>query len=323
MMSAVDTVKDDLPDRFGAMLVKELRQNMRRSSFVYPFLGIHLFAIIALLMEFQGDASYSFQKHAGMLNVELLWESGPFWIVVSLICAVVMPLGGLVLMGQELDEGNHELLLLTKLSRWKVVRGKFLTLWGLTVLTFVSLLPYVIVRYNVGAIEVLRELACSLTVVGLSAMMCAGAIGASSFRGLLARIGVMFLFIGSMVVGCGIPIGAAGGVTSKAGVLFHLNAIAATLCYTTLGLSLARSRLRLVIHAYEVKPSYMVVGLLVFTPFVVGMATAMTVGHAGFVGLIGMTLVAIYADATPKAPAWVKPPAPNVPPPMQDATPQT
>jgi hypothetical protein len=42
----------------------------------------------------------------------------------------------------------------------------------------------------------------------------------------------------------------------------------------------------------------------------------MTGGWAGFVGLIGMTLVGIYADATPKAPAWVKPPAPNVPPPM-------
>jgi hypothetical protein len=65
-----------------------------------------------------------------------------------------------------------------------------------------------------------------------------------------------------------------------------------------------------------VKPSFMVIGLLVFAPFVIGMATAMTGGYAGFVGLIGMALVGIYADATPKAPAWVKPPSPNVPPPM-------
>ena len=320
MMAAVATDKNDLPDRFGAMLVKELRQNMRRGSFVYPFLGIHLFAIVALLIEFQGEGGYAFEKYAGMLNVELLWESGPFWIVVTIICAIVMPLGGLVLMGQELDEGNHELLLLTKLNRWKVVRGKFITLWGLSVLTFVSLLPYVIVRYNVGAIEVIREIACSLSVVGISAMMCAGAIGASSFRGLLARIGVIALFTGSMIAGCGIPLAAAGAVTDEAGLFYHLNALAGIICYTTLGLSLARSRLRLVIHAYEVKPSFMVVGLLIFTPFVVGMATAMTVGYAGFVGLIGMTLVAIYADATPKAPAWVKPPAPNVPPPMHDAS---
>ncbi|MFM2242801.1 MAG: hypothetical protein RLZ97_1656, partial [Verrucomicrobiota bacterium] len=73
-------------------------------------------------------------------------------------------------------------------------------------------------------------------------------------------------------------------------------------------------RLRLVIHAYEVKPSFMVVGLLFFSPFVVGMTTAMTIGWAGFVGLVGMGLVAIYADVTPKAPAWVKSPTPNVPP---------
>ena len=37
---------NDLPDRFGAMFVKELRQNMRRASFVYPFLGIQVLAIL-------------------------------------------------------------------------------------------------------------------------------------------------------------------------------------------------------------------------------------------------------------------------------------
>jgi ABC-type transport system involved in multi-copper enzyme maturation permease subunit len=309
---------NDLPDRFGAMFVKELRQNMRRASFVYPFLGIQLLAIVALVIEFQHDSGYAYEKYTGMLNVAMLAQSGPFWIVVAVVCAVIMPLGGLVLMGQELEEGNHELLLLTKLNRWKVVRGKFLTLWGLSVLTFISLLPYVIVRYNVGAIEFVREIACSLTVVGLSAMMCAGAIGASSFKGLLARIGVVVLFTGSMLLGGGIPLAASANVGSNpgCGVFYHLNAVAVVACFTLLGLALARSRLRLVVHAYEVKPSFMVIGLLVFTPFVIGMATAMTAGFAGFVGLIGMALVGIYADATPKAPAWVKPPAPNVPPPM-------
>ncbi|QJE96024.1 hypothetical protein [Luteolibacter luteus] len=316
----MEAVRDDLPDRFGAMLVKELRQNMRRGSFVYPFLGIQLFAVMALLYELRTEAAYSSAKYAGMLNIDMLVDSGPFWIMVAVICAVIMPLGGLVLMGQELEEGNHELLLLTKLSRWKVVRGKFLTLWGLSVLTFVSLLPYVIVRFNViGGIEAIDQIGCSLTVVALSAMMCAGAIGASSFRGLMGRIGAMLLFTGSMIAGCWVPLFFSAMREEKCGVFYHLNGVAATICYTMLGLSLARSRLRLVVHAYEVKPSYMVIGLLVFTPFVVAMSTAMTVGYAGFTGLIGMTLVAMYADATPKAPAWVKPPSPNVPqpPPME------
>ncbi len=309
---------DELSDRWGAMLVKELRQNMRRGSFVYPFLAIQALAVVAMVFEFQAGDTGVFTNYEGMLNAWLLWYSGPFWLVVAIVCILVMPLGGLVLMGQELEEGNHELLLLTKLSRWKVVRGKFFTLWGLCALTFVSLLPYVIVRYLVGGIEFTRELACSLTVLGMSSIMVAGAIGASAFRGLLGRIAVMALFTGSMILGCGIPLLAAANATKGCGVWYHLNALAAVACYTLLGLALARSRLRLVVHAYEVKPSYMVVGLLVFAPFVIGMTTAMTGLYAGFSGLIGMALVAVYADATPKAPAWVKPPAPNVPPPMPD-----
>ena len=313
-MQPVEAVKDDLPDRFGAMLVKELRQNMRRGSFIYPFLAIQLFAVMALLYELRTEAAYSSAKYAGMLNLGLLFQAGPFWVMVATICAFIMPLGGLVLMGQELEEGNHELLLLTKLNRWKVVRGKFFTLWGLCLLTFVSLLPYVIVRFNmIGGIEAIDQAACSLTVIALSAMMSAGAIGASSFRGLMGRIGAMILFTASLSAASAVALAFCAMQTEKCGLLYHLNGVAATLCYTILGLSLARSRLRLVVHAYEVKPSYMGIGLLVFTPFVVAMSTAMTVGFAGFTGLIGMTLVAIYADATPKAPAWVKPPAPNVP----------
>nr|MCH1921951.1 hypothetical protein [Shewanella ferrihydritica] len=117
---------------------------------------------------------------------------------------------------------------------------------------FISLLPYVIVRYNVGAIEFVREIACSLSVIGLSAMMCAGAIGASSFKGLLARIGVIVLFMGSMMAGGSIPLVASANVgrSEGCGVFYHINAVCVVVCFTLLGLALARSRLRLVVHAY-------------------------------------------------------------------------
>ncbi|MCU0794422.1 MAG: hypothetical protein MUF31_00655 [Akkermansiaceae bacterium] len=307
-------LKYDLPDRFGSMLVKEIRQNMRRGSFVIPFLTVHALAIAAVILEFQLGARERFSEYVGMLNVPMLFESGPLWVVVALICGVVMPLGGLVLMGQELEEGNHELLLLTHLSRWKVVRGKFFSMWSLSVLTLFSLLPYVLVRYQIGGVELLRDLACTMTVMGASAMITAGAIGASSFSGLGARILTMALFIGSATASSMVAIWASGEASDSAGLFWHLNAFAAALCFSLMGLGLARSRLRLVVHAYEVKPSFMVVGLMVFTPFVVGMTTAMTIGWAGFVGLIGMGLVAIYADVTPKAPVWIKAPTPNVPP---------
>lgn len=38
----------DLPERFGPMAVKELRQSLRRTIFVYPFVCIHIFATLAI-----------------------------------------------------------------------------------------------------------------------------------------------------------------------------------------------------------------------------------------------------------------------------------
>ncbi len=293
------------------MTAKELRQSLRRGSFVYPFLGIQFLAVCAMAAEFQNGHASESSDYTGMLNPWLLWSSGPFWMVVAAICLIIMPLSGVILMGQELEEGNHELLLLTKLDRWKIVTGKFITLWGLSALTFFSLLPYVVVRYMVGGIEWWHEAACATTVLGGSAMIAAGAIGASAFNGLGARVAVLALFLASMIAGAGIPLLGAGMQSRGCGILYHITAVAAVICYVAIGLALARSRLRLAVMAYEVKPSGMVIGLLVFAPFVIGMATAVTLGWGGGVGLLGMAVVALRIDVTPKL--GIPPPVPVIP----------
>ena len=310
----VETVwKNDLPEGFDPMTVKELRQSMRRSSFVYPFLGIQLFAVMAMALEFHHGHAAESSKYTGVLNPWLLLSSGPFWMVVSAICLILMPLSGVILMGQELEEGNHELLLLTKLNRWKVVFGKFITLWGLCALTFVSLLPYVVVRYMVGGIEWWHEAACAGTVLGGSAMICAGAIGASAFKRIGVRMGVLILYLVSMLLGCGIPLGASAGVSGGCGWIYHLTVITAVIAYTLVGLALARSRLRLSVMVFEVNPSSMIIGLMIFAPFALGLATAITVGWGGFLGLIGLAFIAVRMDVTPQAPKWMPPPVPDLP----------
>lgn len=308
----------ELPERLGSMTVKELRQGLRRGMFVYPFLAIHLLAVVAMAVEFQMSEVEAYTEFAGVMNLFLFipghpWFSGPFWGVTGGICLILMPLGGLALMGPELEEGNHELLLMTPLSRWKVVRGKFLAMWGLCLLTFISLLPYMIVRYLNGGMDTWRNIAMAITVVLFSGTVVAGAIGASSYTGIAARIATLCLFAGSMLVSLGIVGGVSGAVTKSAGVIYSLNTLTVVFCYTVFGLALARSRIRLVVHHYEVKPSWMIIGLLFFTPFVVGMATAVTLGNAGGLGLIGMGLVAWFADVSPKAPKWVVAPTPNMP----------
>lgn len=296
------------------MTTKELRQNMRRGSFVIPFLLIQVMAIVATVIEFQRGEVLRMSEGVGMLNIALLWLSGPFWAVVGVVCLIVMPLGGIVLMGQELEEGNHELLLLTKLSRWKIVIGKFITLWGLCALTFVSLLPYVVVRYALGQVEWWYEMACSLTVLGGSAMICAGVIGASAFKSIASRVTILVLFLMSMFAGVGIPLAASALTTHGTGILYHITAFSGVLCYVVTGLALARSQLRLVVLAFEVKPSGMLIAVIICMPFAIGMATAVSIGFGGALALLGMGFVAMRVDVSPKAPAWIKPPTANVPP---------
>jgi len=283
------------------MTVKELRQGMRRGSFVIPFLAIHLLTILTTATEFEAGDLGTTSEHPGILNIGLLVTSGPFWFVAALVCAVVMPLGGLALMGGELEESNHELLLLTKLTRWQVVGGKFLTLWGLCVLTFVSLLPYVVVRYLVGGIEPVQELAASGTVIALAGMVSAGAIGASAFHGIGVRIAVLALFFASMVATCAPPLLISANLPHGFPIFYHLNALGAFLCYVLLGLALARSRVRLVVQSYEIKPSWMVVGLLFCAPPITLMTTAMSLGYAGFVGFGVVSLLSLVLDRSPAA----------------------
>ncbi len=294
------------------MTAKELRQSLRRGSFVIPFLGIQVLAVAAMAVEFKTGYGTGSAEAAGMLNLRMFWSAGPFWSVVAAICLLIMPLAGVMLMRQELEEGNHELLQLTQLNRWKIVVGKFAALWGLSALTFVSLLPYVVVRYLVGGIEWRHEAACAATVLGGSAMVAAGAIGASAFGSPALRGLMLLLFVGSAALGCGVPLGFSHGQTGAFGVIYHLNALAAVFCYVVIGLALARSRLRMTVAAYEVRPSGMIIGLELTAPFVIMMTTAFTAGFAGGLGLAGMGIVALRLDLTPRAPKSLLPPS-NVP----------
>lgn len=283
------------------MAAKELLQNMRRGSFVLPFLGIQFFALVAMVAEFRSGRAVESSEYVGVLNPWLLVSSGPFWMVVAVVCTLLMPMGGLALMGQELDDGNHELLALTKLGRWKIVVGKLVALWGLSLVTFISLLPYVVVRYLVGGIEWWHEAACAGTVLGLSAMIGAGAIGASAFRGIGSRVLVMMLYLFSMVAGSAGPLIGSAMVTDGCGIFYHFTALSAVVCYTVCGLALACSRLRVSLMAYEVKPATMIVGLLLFAPFVLGMITTMTLGFGGVAGLLGMAVIASRMHVSPRA----------------------
>ncbi len=309
--------KDDLSDRFDAMIVKELRQGMRRGIFIYPFVALHILTTLALVIEFSVDEPTAYSDYVGVMNIGMFFPgglySGPFWGVVGFICIVLAPMGAFVMMTKELDSGNYEILLLTPLSRWKVVKGKFVAIWGMCLVMMVSLLPYVIVRYVFGGMDIWRNIALTLTVFFGAAVVAAGCLGASSYPKMGGRILIFLLYLSSACFCGGVALGASIGVSEGAGVFYHLNALAFVFCFVSIGLSLARSRIRVKVHSYEMKPSGLMIGMLFMTPFVVGMAALMTLGFGGGLGLIGMGIMAIFCDTTPKASKAVVVPSPNIP----------
>jgi hypothetical protein len=305
------------------MQVKELRQSLRRASFVYPFICIHLFATAAVFYEFEFNIS-----SGGSMAGVFIWDPdyiGPFWWVAMGVCGILMPLAGLLLMPQEIEEGNHEMLLLTSLNRWHIVFGKFLTLWLLCMLTLTSLLPYVIIRYFIGGIEWFNEIANTGTVISAAAMMSAIAIAASGFPSLASKLGIFCVMLFSAVAGGGISM-LGGGIwmnmakTSAwapvAISFYHACALIVVVCYVILGLLVARSRLRLAVMNFEIKPSSLLVIIIGLAPFIVGMCAAFTCGFGSIAGTLLLTFLAWNSDKTPKAPKWMVAPKANVPPPL-------
>jgi len=286
------------------MVLKELRQGLRRGSFLIPFMLIHLLAIASLYVEFFSTIELGYNQYTGVMQMGLFFEFTPFWWVAGAVCIVLMPLGGLVLMGEEMDEGNYELLQMTELSRWQVVMGKLLAIWSITLLTFSSLLPYLIVRYFVGGMDVWRNIVLIFTVVLASAMVGAGAIGASAFKNPFARVAVFLLFVVSMVASGLSVLMTSALQAGSCGFFYHINVLAFTICYVVLGLVIARSRIRLVVHQYEMQPTLMILVLLVAGPMLVGMSTLISVGWLGFAGCLALAYIARYADVSPKAPEW-------------------
>ena len=230
----------DLPERFGPMTVKELRQSLRRTSFVYPFICIHIFATIAIYAEFQHNIS----SGSGIPAV-LAWDPekvGPFWWVVMTVCGIA-----------------------------------------------------------------------------------AGSIAASGFTTLAAKLGVFVLYMFSAFGGGGA--GMIGGsmalvmnTTSKwswlGNTFYHFSVMVVVLCYCVIGLLVARSRLRLAMMNFELKPSSVLLIIIGLAPFIVGMIAIFTCGFGSIAGVLLLTYLAWNSDRTPKTAKWIAPPPPNIPPPV-------
>lgn len=287
--------ENDFSERMGAMMAKELRQGLRRGSFVIAFLVIQLLAILFVLMEGLTGETAGIDAFKGLINPFVPFASGPFWVMAWLVCGVLLPLTGLFLMTEEMEDGNRELLQLTPLDRWQVVTGKFVSLWSLSGVALVSLLPYAMCRYLLGGTSWWNEACCFFTTAGMAALISAGGIGASAFRNWAGRIAVFCLFCGVAAANSGIVLGSAYGLMGP-GLLYHFSALASMVGLVVMGLAVGRAQLRLSTFAYESNAVASVLAVLLISPFAVGTGTLATLGFGGGGMMILLAGVLILMD---------------------------
>jgi len=174
----------ELSDWLSPMLIKEIRQGMRTKVFVGVFLMVQLLMIFTIILSTIGATATDYGsdvKEAG---------TGFFWGLISLPLVLVMPLRGAQAVRSEITANTLELLYLTRLSSWRIVFGKWFSLFAQTVLLLVSVMPYVVVRYFLGGVNIMDELAVIGWMLLFSAFFSAFTVGFSAFQSAVLRLGV-------------------------------------------------------------------------------------------------------------------------------------
>ena len=184
----------DFSDKFSPMLVKELRQGLKGTSFIILFIALQ--AILALLIVGQSFA-VSYDSIGDSI-------SSAIFICLGLATCVIQPLRGISAVGGEIKENTIDLMVITRLSAWKIVYGKWISLVSQSALIIVAVSPYLILRYFFGGMQLFGELMVLLSMFIASAGFTALFIGISSFPSLILR-GILGLacafFIGKSVFG--------------------------------------------------------------------------------------------------------------------------
>ncbi len=184
----------DFSDRLSPMLVKELRQGLKGISFIILFIAIQ--AILAFLILTQ-SLSDSYNNSGRDISTIV-------FICTGLATCVIQPLRAISAIGSEIKENTIDLLLITRLSAWKIVFGKWISLVSQSALIIAAVTPYLILRYFFGGMQLFAELMILLTIFLASSAFTAFFVGISAlpslvFRGIIG-LGCAF-FIGTAVVG--------------------------------------------------------------------------------------------------------------------------
>jgi len=188
----------DFADWLSPMLVKELRQGVRSRVFVYTLLFLQG---SLLLLAIHGLLAADAQQNTDDSTVI-------FWIIAGVFLILFLPLSGFNAIGNERTSNTLELIFLTRLGTRRIVIGKWLAIVAQTNLLVFTVLPYLVLRYFLGGVDLWKELLTLGWMLIGSAVLSAVTVGFSTLPPVFASIlRVAGLFAGMFVL--------AGGVMSR------------------------------------------------------------------------------------------------------------
>lgn len=163
---------NDFSDRLSPMLVKELRQGLRAYAFVILFLVLQ--ALLALILLSTASVSSVHSASSGSLASSIIF------FLFSIAVLIVQPLRGMSAISAEIRGDTIDLMALTRLSSWRIVFGKWSSLTSQTALLTVTIIPYLILRYFFGGMELFAELLLLASLFIFSGVLTALSVGLSA-----------------------------------------------------------------------------------------------------------------------------------------------
>lgn len=177
------------------MLVKELRQGLRTRGFVGTFIVFQALMAFVMLGVVTSAGSDNQSVRAMSLNTANVF----FWALLSLQLLIFTPgraLGGLQM---ESDMRTLDLLLLTRLDAWRIVIGKWSSLLVQAVLLLIAMLPYGIVRYFAGSVDLMADARICCVLLGGSALLTAAGLWGAGMGKVFRLLGLVLMVLTSSV----------------------------------------------------------------------------------------------------------------------------
>ena len=197
---------DDFPAWISPMLVKELRQGVQSGAFAWTFILLQV--AMFLLMTF-----WLLNRSSGLdsrLEVNQFFH-GFFWILFGLAAVVVLPMRASGSMAAERMGNTLDLLRLTHLSSTQIVVGKWLAVMAQVLLIAAAVLPYLVLQYFFGGLDIVADLFLFVVVLLVAAVMTAASMAAAGqspvTRGLLTPL--LFIGVSNSLIGVGSVFGTA------------------------------------------------------------------------------------------------------------------